>query len=387
MPQPMSDALDYYAVLKVDPTADAALIKRQYYEYAKFWHPDHNEAPNALEMFQKVSVAYDILKDEKLRNWYDMLSLVYRATDFPSLGSLKIYKNQNEEDDKALRVLKQRIVTTDFKTCHVAERKDVCNFKEAAGLVFKTSLNNWLKGWWAPRAFGQNIAALKYNYAAVAAADTENLQLLIHNAVAYEQENNSEMAWIYGKQALMLAPTDSVASYVLTAFITRLDFHPQKTVILPSWQVKELRFRQWLFPLVLLMIVLNLITFAVIKGGLIDFGRQTQSYYEEREFMSGELMPYDMIDSHIMKLTSDSRSTEYLYHITRECTIYYGPDPRYDAMQQGQIGQTVRLVGYTANKAWYKIMLDNGEMGFIHKSHISKGMGNPVPEGSKVYRP
>ena len=60
------DALGYYDILEVDYNADEHVIKLKYREKAKFWHPDHNESENALEVFQKISVAYDTLKEELL---------------------------------------------------------------------------------------------------------------------------------------------------------------------------------------------------------------------------------------------------------------------------------------------------------------------------------
>ena len=77
------DAKGYYEVLEVTPNATVLQIKQQYYDRAKFWHPDHNEDPNAVEIFQKISVAYDILKDQKSRLRYDLLSLIYEEKDFP----------------------------------------------------------------------------------------------------------------------------------------------------------------------------------------------------------------------------------------------------------------------------------------------------------------
>ena len=48
-----ADALGYYAVLEVHPEADAAVIKRQYYDKAKYWHPDHNEIRGLWKCFKK----------------------------------------------------------------------------------------------------------------------------------------------------------------------------------------------------------------------------------------------------------------------------------------------------------------------------------------------
>jgi hypothetical protein len=264
------DPLEYYKVLETAYDADAATIKRQYYTRAKFWHPDHNEDTKALEMFQKVSVAYDILKDEKLRRQYDLLSLVYNKQNFPSLGSLKIYKNQAGKEDKALRVLKQRRVKPNFKKSQIIETKDICAFREAMSLVGSTARANWLGGWWAPDAFLKNIAAIQYNLRAAKAEDLDNLQLLLHNTLAYEQENNIEMAWIYANQAYLLAEKlhYTRAQTLLTLYIRELNFSPSHTVKLPRWQARELKWRQALLPFILLLIILFAIGSKITKDYL-----------------------------------------------------------------------------------------------------------------------
>ena len=55
-------------------------------------------------------------------------------------------------------------------------------------------------------------------------------------------------------------------------------------------------------------------------------------------------------------------------------------------MAEVSAGQTVRITGHTYNKAWYKIVMDNGEAGYVHKNNLVMGVGNPVPQGSKVYK-
>jgi DnaJ-class molecular chaperone len=70
---PKYDALGYYAVLEVNPYEEPSVIKRQYSQKAKYWHPDHNTQPQAQDMFQKTSVAYGILQDSRMRLIYDLL--------------------------------------------------------------------------------------------------------------------------------------------------------------------------------------------------------------------------------------------------------------------------------------------------------------------------
>ena len=157
------DAKGYYKVLEVTPNAPLSLIKQQYYDRAKYWHPDHNDNPNAVEIFQKISVAYNLLKDQKNRLKYDLLSIIYNDKDFPDMDSLNPYKNQAGQDDAALRVLKQRRITAFFTGFQKKETKDICNFSEAKDMVVATSVANWLRGWWGAAAFAENIKALKFN--------------------------------------------------------------------------------------------------------------------------------------------------------------------------------------------------------------------------------
>ena len=376
-----ADALGYYSVLGVYPNAESSLIKRQYYEKAKYWHPDHNENPQALEMFQKVSVAYDVLKDEKLRLNYDLLSAVYNEKDFPPLGSLKIYKNQSAKDDKALRVLRQKTV----KNGKIRESKDICNIREAGNMVLSTSINNWLCGWWGKSGFNNTKEAIKFNLREVYADNYDNLKLLVHNAVAYEQENNTEMAWIYAKQAEMMAVNYEDLRQKLLKFADSLGFQPKKTVKIPRWNSAELVRRQYLFPtfLILCMFLCGLMLFA--GQGLLRFNTDDKGYYET-QIVGGREVATDMIEKKILKTDSDIYSKDYLVHFNQDCTIYNGPDIRYSVMTQGKSGQTVRITGYTPNKMWYQIILDNGEIGFVEKDKTEKGSGNPVPLGSHVYK-
>ncbi len=63
---------DPYAVLGVAKDADAAAIKKAYRELAKKLHPDlHPGDKGALEKFQELQTAYDILSDAEKRRRFD----------------------------------------------------------------------------------------------------------------------------------------------------------------------------------------------------------------------------------------------------------------------------------------------------------------------------
>ena len=63
----------------------------------------------------------------------------------------------------------------------------------------------------------------------------------------------------------------------------------------------------------------------------------------------------------------------------------YGPSEEFDILTTGKRGQTVRVTGYSPDEEWFRVMLDNGEMGFIKKQYLKKGIGAEIPTGSKIY--
>lgn len=62
---------DYYATLGVSRDASQDEINKAYRTLAKKWHPDVNKSPEATGMFEKITKAYEVLKDPKKRAAYD----------------------------------------------------------------------------------------------------------------------------------------------------------------------------------------------------------------------------------------------------------------------------------------------------------------------------
>jgi curved DNA-binding protein len=69
---PTATASDYWAVLGLDPGADAASLKRAFRQQARLWHPDLNgNDPVAEERFKLVNEAYAVLTDPKRRQAWE----------------------------------------------------------------------------------------------------------------------------------------------------------------------------------------------------------------------------------------------------------------------------------------------------------------------------
>jgi len=73
---------DYYKILGVERTADAAAIKKVYRKLARKYHPDVSKEAGAEEKFKEVSEAYETLKDPEKRAAYDQLGRYQPGQEF-----------------------------------------------------------------------------------------------------------------------------------------------------------------------------------------------------------------------------------------------------------------------------------------------------------------
>lgn len=64
---------DYYNILGLKESADAAEVKKAYRKLARKYHPDVSSEANAEERFKEVNEAYEVLGDAEKRAEYDQL--------------------------------------------------------------------------------------------------------------------------------------------------------------------------------------------------------------------------------------------------------------------------------------------------------------------------
>jgi hypothetical protein len=64
---------DYYALLGIDPSADADEVTRAFREVAKRSHPDATDDAEAAARFSDVTAAYAVLADRETRRAYDQV--------------------------------------------------------------------------------------------------------------------------------------------------------------------------------------------------------------------------------------------------------------------------------------------------------------------------
>ena len=95
----MAATKDYYQVLGVPASADAAAIKKAYRALAKQYHPDAN--PNnaqAAERFKEISEAHTVLSDAEKRKQYDMMRRYGAFTGAARRGSAGSRPGPQEPD-------------------------------------------------------------------------------------------------------------------------------------------------------------------------------------------------------------------------------------------------------------------------------------------------
>lgn len=378
------DSLGYYRILGVSPNTDDNMIKQKYRERAKVWHPDHNSSDEAKENFQKLSVAYDIISNEDKRLTYDLLCSAYTSSNFPPMFALKPYRNQNGKDDFDLKTISQTKVIGQIIKQKIIQEDKICNYSEAIKEVFKTSISNWLLGWWSVKAFPQNLKAMVKNFYNIGHNRAENYRLWLHNAVAYWQNKQIGNAYISAVIAGQYA--EDSQKLLLKKLISKLGLKPKFK--LKNWNMIWLQVVQLVMPLAIIMAALvPLSAKAVSESDLWKYFSKEKEivYNQEVRFSGGGSISDDMVVGKIIKIPVDLTDVSKLYHVSSDQKVMYGPAEDFDVVKKIKTGTTVRITGITPDEKWYRIMLDEGEMGFVRKEVLTPGIGNDIPYGSQIF--
>jgi hypothetical protein len=64
---------DYYQILRISRQASEGEVKRAYRRLAIVFHPDKNQSPESLSLFQEINEAHEILSDPFKRQQYDQV--------------------------------------------------------------------------------------------------------------------------------------------------------------------------------------------------------------------------------------------------------------------------------------------------------------------------
>lgn len=374
------DSLGYYNILECTPNSTDEELRAKYRELAKFWHPDQNKDPKAVDVFQKIAVAYEVLKNPKNRLKYNLLSIIYSNKDFPNMDALCIIKSIQGKEDLNLRAFRLMEVTGKGVGCSIVDKVYHCTPNEAKWVIKQITKHNWFYGFLGIKAFFVNIKAIIKNISNINERK-ENLKLLIHNAIAYDLEGREKDALTSLYIAKEYATSDEllhINKYIET-------FENLFPFSLKKWNFSSLVHIQYLYPLIVLLIAL-LVYGASFLTKIEDTRKSTQSVKEEVIFRDGNKAFSDVAVARILEIPVDVHDIERLYHVTSKTNALHGADSSFDIYREVEQGTTVRITGQTADNKWLRVMFDNGEMAFIEASKLKKGIGNDIPLWSKIYK-
>jgi hypothetical protein len=373
------DSLNYYKILNLSSTSSDEEIRQNYRELAKFWHPDHNTSPNALDMFQKISVAYDVLKNPQQRLKYTLLSIIYSEKDFPDMNALSILKNMHGQEDVNMRAFHLIEITGKGIGHKSIDKVYYCSQYEAESVVGQITKHNWLHGFWGITAFCATISALIKNVNNIA-SKRENLVLHLHNALAYADENRPTEAATAATLALLYASKEE--KIYIAKFLESLNTAP---LTVKKWNIAKLRKIQFIYPLMAIALFCALVVcFSLFSGR--DRFKNALSVKEMVVFNNGQKIVSDIAVARIFDIPVDVYDKEKLYHTTKQTNAMHGADSSFDIYKKVEKGTTVRITGYTVDKKWYQVMFDNGDKAFIESIYLEQGIGNTIPLWSKIYK-
>lgn len=374
------DSLGYYQILDVSFSSSDDEIRQKYRELAKFWHPDHNTDSKAVDMFQKISIAYDVLKDTKLKLKYTLLSIIYNSQNFPDINALCTLKNMHGQDDLNLRAFHLVEITGKILGHTKIDKIYYCNPLEAVNVVRQISKHNWLYGFWGISAFFLNIAALFHNFFALNNKKA-NLLLHLHNALAFESDGKYPEALTSALLAKEFANNDEL--FFINLYVKQLGNYTPLSV--KKWNLGKLKRIQLFYPCILICLVFLLLGGLYLKD-IEDSRKNSVNVKEVVVFRDGRKAFSDVAVARIFDIPVDVHDKSKLYHVTQNTQAMHGADRSFDVYGTVEQGTTVRLTGYSSDKEWYRVMFDNGEMAFIESSNLQQGIGKEIPLWSKIYK-
>lgn len=374
------DSLGYYEVLECSPNSTEEELRAKYRELAKFWHPDQNKDPKAVDMFQKIAVAYEVLKNPIDRLKYNLLSIVYKKEDFPQMDALSVIKSVQGKEDLNLRALRLIEVTGKGFGYSKIDKIYYCTQNEAKWVVKQITKHNWLYGFLGLKAIFANFGAICKNFSNLN-NPKENLKLFIHNAIAYSLENRDKDAVTSLAIAKEFADKDEI--YHINKYME--SFGNVFPFSVGRWNFSKLKQIQCMY--FLGVILAFLFVYCAILLMQIETDRKSvQSVKEEVIFRDGSRAFSDVAVARILDIPVDVRDTKRLYHVITTTEALHGADKSFDVYKTVEEGTTVRITGQTTDNKWLRVMFDNGEMAFIEADKLRKGIGKDIPLWSKIYK-
>ena len=98
----MSNFIDYYKILGIEPTTDLEVIRRAYRKCAKKYHPDLNkDIPE--DAMKKVNEAYEVLKDQKSADDYFIKYMKHKSKEEKAREARRKAEEENRAKEEEIK--------------------------------------------------------------------------------------------------------------------------------------------------------------------------------------------------------------------------------------------------------------------------------------------
>lgn len=202
------DPKGYYAVLGLAPGAEASAIKAAYRERVKEVHPDRNSSAGAAEEFQRLSEAYQVLRDMVRRAEYDSACPSRPpglADDDSSAPAVPLACGTCGKVTAQPRYVIFHRVKSYLLWAKRGRVEGIFCRDCADRAAVRASTATWAWGWWSPPGLVLTPLALLRNLLGGTKPARDNARLLLRQARAFLERGELDIARSLADQAVRYA--------------------------------------------------------------------------------------------------------------------------------------------------------------------------------------
>lgn len=378
---PANDPKGYYTVLDVARTVEGDGIKAAFRAKAKSLHPDHNRAPDAVEKFQKLNEAYQVLSDLRRRAAYDAecenWALPHGGGGASASPAAPPPRGAAQPQAKAPGV--------DFFACgrcgKVSAQPRYVVFERVRGVPFKAtrepiagvfcpscaqrtaveaSYFTWLKGWWAvPLGPVYSLAALIRNLLGGHLPKDTNARILLHQARAFVARGDLDVARAIAEQARQFAIAPESARE-LSILLASLSTRPPRRLKMRWARVARAAALQLVPVAVVGAVVAGLF---LMTGNGSWMGRPLETAEAARPAPPPP-----------RPVSPPVRRGAY-YVVSPRADVRDGPGPEHSSIGTLERFTTVEVLERQSDDDWLRIVAPGGVIGFVGGDVVAEGSG------------
>lgn len=392
----MSDTLDYegyYKALGVPPNASADAVKRAFRKLARDLHPDSNPGKDTTAQFQKISLAYEILKDPKKRADYNAEGARRMRAAQEAKANAHAYSQSTSQTRPQTQTHPPHVAPKQGRTPsrHYAELRmcascgclsaqpRITSFMAVRGMVtvckvirkggvycprcairigMRNNFLNWLVGWWAfPMGPPRTLEATLINIVGGEKPAAENVNMLYRQALGFHYSGHSKIALGIVEDALRMAPNLTMRDDLL-ALRRHLGEGKPGARLRNEWQLrKNPIFWGQVVPMSLAVIFVLQILFAHVNVGLLDYSNISNPIQSQWTKLFGS-----EVDAPV--------ETTLHQVIVDTLPVYTAPNTSSGRLGLLIGGMDIPVLPEVAIGGWAAVQLPSGAVGYVAKSGL-----------------